>query len=233
MRLRLFPYFFFACALAWVICSSWHPNMESYLVAGKVLATHGEAAAVTIRYTQDANSHNYEEMPSLDVSGNGNFQSVINIRANGPVYFYAYKPGYTTARKIATLKNKNTHNDLGEINITSLYKQLDIGQLNGTRPLPALALYKDECLRKLDDEVPVNKIRFFENLRVLSASNPGCLPSPDFALLKASVNLDGQRNSQDAYFRLFKTENGETYIAGSGALSNPSFTAQGLLESRE
>lgn len=233
MRLRLFPYIFFACALAWVICSSWHPNIESYLVAGKVLATHGEAAATTIKYTQDKNNHDYEEMASLDVLGDGNFQAVINVQANGPVYFYAHKTGYTTARKIATLKNKGSLNDLGEIRISSLFKGPDLGQLNGTRPFPVLALYKDECLRSLDDEVSVDKIRFFEDLRVLSASNPGCLHGQEFALLKASVNLAGQRSTQDAYFRLFKTGNGEAYIAASGALSNPPSTARGPLGSRE
>jgi hypothetical protein len=202
MRLSLFPYLFLICALAWVLCSSWHPNIVSYTVSGQVVAAYGEVSAAVIRYTQQPDHHDYDEMLVLDVRADGRFQGVINVEAGSPVYFYAQKPGYTTVRTIAALKSKEEPNDIGEIQITSLHEKLDIGQLNGKRPLPILGLYKDECLRRLDDEVAVTNIRFFQDLKPV---RPSCEQlALELVMMKAKVNLAGQKDLHDAYFFLEK-----------------------------
>lgn len=208
MRLLLFPYLFFFCAIAWIVCSSWQPKKESFTVQGTISAVHGQASATKLYYTQSEKELNFDKMDVLDVRADGVFKAVINAEPNSIIYLYAVKEGYTTVRKKFVPKNSKLHN-LGEINISSLHQPLDIGQLTGQRSAPQLELYKDVCLRNLDATTAVSEIAYFENLSAVPAD---CMPVEGFTLLKADIKLPGRSQGRQAYFPLRLEGNGEAFL---------------------
>ncbi len=229
IRLKFFLFLLFTCIVGWIIFSAWVPNLESYTVVGHVEALHGEVAKVKIKYTEDPNDYDYERMKEIDVGADGRFKSVINVKANGTICFYAYKKGYTTSRKVVALEYPDAENDIGSINISSLHEELGYNQIKDTRKMPQLRLFRDECLLKLNGQVSVNEIMYFDQIQALPASGLSCSHSSNTALLKARLNLNGKLGPE-AYFSLTKLASGEAFITEPYHPSNVISTAdEGML----
>lgn len=195
--------------VCWLVLSSWYPHFESFAVKGKVEALYGNTKETKIRYTQNENLTDLKKMYEFDVTANGDFSAIVNVASGGPVYFYVEKEGYTTSRIVKMLNKKSEYNDLGTIHISSLYGSLSYKQMQNETLLPKLSLYDDFCLNNLDDEVAVNKICYFDNLRLCG----DCATlDPRFALLTARVNVNG-KSGKPAYFKLQKLSNGDAVIA--------------------
>lgn len=208
MRLLLFPYLFFFCAITWIVCSSWQPKKESFTIQGTISAVHGQASATKLYYTQSEEELNYDKMDVLDVRADGVFKAVINAEPNSIIYLYAVKEGYTTVRKKLVPKNSKLHN-LGEISISSLHQPFDLGQIMGQRSVPQLELYKDICLRNLDATASVSEIAYFENVGAVPTD---CINMDGLTLLEADIKLPGRKQSRQAYFPLRLEGNGEAFL---------------------
>lgn len=205
--------------VCWLVLSSWYPHYESYAVKGKVEALYGNTKETKIRYTQNENLTDLKKMYEFDVTANGDFSAIVNVASGGPVYFYVEKEGYTTSRIVKMLKKQSDFNDLGTIHVSSLYGSLSYKQMQNETLLPKLSLYDDFCLTNLDDEVFVNKIFYFDNLRHCD----DCTIDPKYALLTARVNING-RSGKPAYFKLQKLSNGDAVIAGQPMNTAPTGT---------
>lgn len=199
--------------LCWVVFSSWRPQVESYSIYGEVNAIYGNVADAKIKYTQDEKETNLGRMKSLDVNADGKFAAVINILPRGSVYFWVDKEGYTPTRIVKTLGSSENNNNIGTIEISSLYDKLSYKQIQNEEFLPKLALFEDECLTLLDDEINVKNIMFFSDLK---AADP-CSSNGTIALLKARLNVNG-KIGKDVFFELVKAENGEAFIAENNSV---------------
>lgn len=209
--------------LCWAVFTSWRPQIESYAVKGKVVALYGNVANAKIKYTQDGRNMQFDEMKEIDVTAKGEFASVINIKPHGPVYFYVVKNGYTTARHQQILSNPDADNQISTISISSLHKGLSIRQKLNKEYAPTIELYRDGCLATLDEQVSINDIFYFENIRSMAKSVADCGLKPNEARLSAKLNIAGMLTS-NAFFKLTRRNSGEVLIPSPPA-SKASFTS--------
>lgn len=205
---------------AWVVFTSWKPQIESYSINGKVKALYGTVANAKLKYTQDKDELDIDNMKEIDVTANGTFSSVINIKPHGPVYFYVVKDGYTTIRHKQILSNPNGNNRINEMKISSLHEGLSIKQKLNKKLAPKIGLYRDGCLAELDDKVSIHDIMYFENLQSLSESE--CSLKPGEARLSANINISGERAS--TFFKL-KRLNGRMVITSPPPVNKATYTS--------
>ena len=213
----------FTGALCWAVFTSWRPQIESYAIKGKVVALYGDVANAKIKYTQDSRDMDFGKMKEIDVTAKGSFASVINIKPHGPVYFYVVKDGYTTARHQQILSNPDADNKINTISISSLHKGLSIRQKLNKEYAPTLELYQDGCLANLDEQVSINDIFYFENIRSLAKSVANCGLKPNEARLSAKLNIAGTITS-NSFFKLTRRNSGEVLLPSPPA-SKASFTS--------
>ncbi len=207
-----FVLFLATVGFCWILFTSLSPQQYSYSVTGEVEALTGSIANAKIKYTQNEADTDFDNMKALDVRANGTFSAVINVEAQGKVYFYLTKENYTTVQYEHVLTDQDRPNDLGEFKFSSLHQDLSYKQLSDPEAGPFVYLHHDEALTYLDDKVNVSEILYFTDIeKVTETTGEG--DEPDQVTLAAKVNRNGKKGRKTAYFSLELGETGEAFIA--------------------
>lgn len=232
MRRWKSSFFFFIATVGfcWILFTSLSPQQYSYSVTGQVEALTGSYTNAKIRYTQDKENTDFGNMKALDVRANGTFSAVINVEAQGKVYFYITKDNYTTVQYEHVLTDQNRPNNLGTFKFSSLHKDLSYKQLSDPEAGPFVYLHHDQDLTHLDDKVNVSDILYFTDIQKVAAFPTE--NTPDKITLAAKVNRSGRKGRKKTYFSLEIHESGEAYIADGTSAPTPTTARQTKLASR-
>jgi hypothetical protein len=214
----------------WVLFTSLSPQKYSYSVTGQVEALAGSVVNAKVKYSQKEKDTDFESMKSFDVRANGTFSAVINLEAQGKVYFYLTKDRYTTVQYEKLVTELDAPNDLGTLKFSSLHKELSYEQQANPDLGPFLLLHHDRELKSIDHKVNVSDILYFTEIE--EVLELGETVSSAHLTLSAKVNYLGKKNRKRAYFSLQQHANGEAFIAENYSRSDESYSKNTHLASR-
>lgn len=195
--------------LVWLLLTSLHPPIDSYIIEGRVEALFGDPTYAKIKYTTDDRIADIRGLPEIDVLADGTFSSVINVARNSVVYFYAWKDGYSPARVQEVMQSTTQPNQVPILRITSLYQKGYEHILEPDRQ-PLLPLYGGQECPNLTRPVispRVDKIQYFEDMRLLTA----CRIDQRAIVLKAKLGLNGF-TGDDVFIVLDRMPDGQVVI---------------------
>lgn len=160
--------FLVLAAFCWLVFSSLHPSVETYIIEGQVRVLDGAADNTRVYFTQEEAPPEPEAFDNLNkavVQSSGAFNTRFNAIPNKLAYVYVVKEGYTTVRSEVMLAGPGQRIQLREpLEITSLPYSRPFNDFVAEKEQLEVIAYEDACLDNEWLRAPIDKVNFFEKV---------------------------------------------------------------------